>query len=344
MLEVELQAGNPLLCIGQSSVQIASHMKDISKRIALTKQQRQQKGATAPMTSMESTTQNKARSGHAADYLPIYNGIQAETSVNHHVEMLIEQTRAILEDDPSSHCCSYSVMRKISVLHGLGDCQTVLPATLMELRNAFPKLSLNTILSVPPENVSGLAALHALVSTQAALSLSDSVMVRDTHDAQIFLALEMGQIGGNNNSGMGPTHGPKTNLHKFALSDVHYCMACDIYTALSVTMDCNGENNCILWPTNVCSSQMKVYDVRSSVWRSIRQPSTKTTFHPLRAMANNIHALHLSCSPIINANQSSSSSSSSGGGGGGGGGGDAGRRSTHVPILPYPNSDIFHPT
>ena len=327
MLEVELQAGNPLVCIGQSSVQIASHMKDISKRMALTKQQRQQKGEK--MTSMENSTQNKARSERTADYLPIYKGIQAETTVNRHVEMLIEQTRAILEDDPSSHHCSYSVMRKISVLHGFGDCQMLLPTTLMEMRNAFPKLSLNTILTVPPENISGLAALYALVSTQAALSLSDSVMVRGTHDAQIFLALEMGQIGGNSQNGMlGPSHGPKTNLHKFALSDVHYCMACDIYTALSTTMDCNGENDCILWPTNVCSSQTKVYDVRSSVWRSIRQPNTKTTFHPLRAMANNIHALHLSCAPIINANQSND-----------GGGGGVGSLITYQPC---PNPRYLH--
>ena len=294
MLEVELQAGHPLLCIGQSSVQIASYMKDISKRIALTKQQRQQKGATI----MENSIQNKMRSDRTADYLPVYKGIQAESTVNQHVEMLIEQTRAILEDDPSSHHTSYSVMRKISVLHGLGDCQTILPATLMELRNSFPKLSLNTILTVSPDNVNGLTALHALISTQAALSLSDSVMVRGTQDAQVFLALEMGQIGGNNSN-----NGPKTNLHKFTLSDVHYCMACDIYTALSTTIDCHRENNCILWPTNVCSSQMKVYDVRSSVWRSIKQPNTKTTFHPLRAMANNIHALHMSCLPIMNANQ-----------------------------------------
>jgi hypothetical protein len=220
-----------------------------------------------------------------------------EMAVGRHVELLVEQTRAILEEDCAAHGSSFSSLRQISMLHGFGECQSVMPVTLMELRDMFPGLSLNTILLVPATGLNGLTALSSLPSTQAALTLSDSVMLRGISDAQMFLSLEMGcgQLGGasSGRGGSATSQTLKTNLHKFSLHDLQYCIACDIYAALSTTLSPESAHECMLWPYNVCSRGRKLYDVRSSVWRSIKQPNTKAAFHPLRAMSNNIHALHL---------------------------------------------------
>ena len=295
-MDVELQAGNPVVCVGQTSIQIASHLKDISKRIISTRH-----GATSSVhgnrSNNKGTVLPNTDVSKGASFLPMYKGSNMEMAVETHVEMLVEQTRAILEEDCATQGSSFSSLRQITMLHGLGECQSVMPVTLMALRDMFPGLSLNTILLVPATGMNGLTALSSLPAAQAALMLSDSVMIRDILDAQMFLSLEMGcgQLStASSSSGSSSTSQTmKTNLHKFSLDDLQYCIACDIYAALSTTLSPESAYECTLWPYNVCSAGRKLYDVRSSIWRSIKQPNTKAAFHPLRAMSNNIHALHL---------------------------------------------------
>lgn len=69
-------------------------------------------------------------------------------------------------------------------------------------------------------------------------------------------------------------------------------MAADVFVSF-----CNkivSENSCIdkCWPINVCSGNKKIYDVRSSFWRYLRNSNKKNEYNATRAMATNLHSLH----------------------------------------------------
>ena len=183
---------------------------------------------------------------------------------------------------------------------------------LQELREVLPNVSLRSIFVLPlaPSSIGGvcggdgLGTLNLLLASHAALSLADTVTLRALDDS-LRLAQAEGCYFASGNSasagagGSGPT-----------LLDVHAMIAADLLVAAGPRSSSWGLADG--WPltaSTVAGAVGRVVDVRSSLWRLVRdnqrnkggksKSSAGADYSPLRAMATNLHALHLSAAPSI---------------------------------------------
>lgn len=194
------------------------------------------------------------------------------------VTELIEKTTNILE--------SASNVTSICFLNALG-CGHSLSATLLSrLKDDFPEISITSVLISPIGGISGLPSLHSLVTMQAVMEYSDYVMIREMDEAKSFISSELCPVTG------------ATNLRtsqSYALSDINQYIATDVFVALSShSRGLESDLNNRLWPFGVCTNSKKIFDVRSSLWRSLKQLlKPKVSFNTLRAVSSSIHSAHL---------------------------------------------------
>jgi hypothetical protein len=190
----------------------------------------------------------------------------------------IERTTDVLE--------SASNVTSICFLNTLGNGHSLSALLLAEIKDNFPELSIVSVLISPIGGISGLPSLQSLVTMQAAMEFSDYVMIREMDEAHSFISSELCPTSGAINT---------RTLQPYTLCDINQHIASDIFVALS--SHSRGieyhPNNC-LWPFGVCSNRKKIFDVRSSLWRSLRQGSKpKVSFSALRAVSSSIHSAHL---------------------------------------------------
>lgn len=194
------------------------------------------------------------------------------------VTKLIEKTTNILE--------SASNVTSICFLNTLG-CGHSLSATLLSgLIDNFPELSITSVLISPIGGISGLPSLHSLVTMQAVKEYSDYVMIREMDEAHSFISSELCPETGAINS---------RTSQSYTLGDINQYIATDVFVALS-SHSRGMESHLIncLWPFGVCTNRKKIFDVRSSLWRSLKQLSKpKVSFNTLRAVSSSIHSAHL---------------------------------------------------
>lgn len=202
------------------------------------------------------------------------SGLEIEANNSTKITEIIDRTSDMLEK--SSNVSSIALLNTLGTGNGLPEI------ILSEIKDKFPELSITSILLSPTGGVKGLSAINSLVSAQSALEFSDHVMLRETDQTHSFFVSESSSI--------------QLNLQTHTLSDIHRCISADIFVALSShwTQQEQQTANSFLWPFDVCSSSKKLFDVRSSLWRSLKQSTkSKTPFSPLRAVASSIRSLHL---------------------------------------------------
>lgn len=201
------------------------------------------------------------------------SGLESEANNNLKISEVIERTTDMLEKS--------SNVSSIALLNTLGSGNGLPTILLSEIKDNFPELSIVSILLAPAGGVSGLSAINSLVAAQSVMEFSDYVMLRETDQTHSFFVSESSAV--------------QLNLQTHTLSDIHRCIATDIFVALSSHWTQQEHvANSFLWPFDVCASSRKLFDVRSSLWRSLKQSSkSKTSFSPLRAVSSSIRSLHL---------------------------------------------------
>jgi len=196
--------------------------------------------------------------------------LESERSNANRVEEVLQRTNCILE--------SNSDIKRIAILNELGNGKEVPATILKEIADNFPELSIVSVCLTPAGGLSGLASLNSLMTTQAMMEYSDSVMFREVDEALSFLSSDVIP------DGIIMKQNTQINLQ---MKDIYQCIASDVFVA----MTSHGNS---LWPFNVCTTRSKLFDVRSSIWRSIkRSPKSKSAFNPLRAVSSSLHSLHL---------------------------------------------------
>ena len=180
---------------------------------------------------------------------------------------------------------STSGMRSIAILNELGIGNRFPPHVLSHVKDNFPELTIVSVLIAPAGGISGLASIGSIISAQAALEYSDYVMIREIDEARSYMSSEYS----------GGTCVALQQIPTYNIEEVYQCIASDVFVTLSSTWGPKEDiaDNC-LWPFNVCTSRKKIFDVRSSLWRSMRRTSkSKTIFNPMRAVSTSVHSLHL---------------------------------------------------
>jgi hypothetical protein len=196
--------------------------------------------------------------------------LESERSNSNKLEEVLQRTNNILE--------SNSNVKRIAVLNELGVGKDVPAMILREITDNFPELSIVSACLTPAGGLSGLASLNSLITAQAMMEYSDSVMFREVDEAFSFLSSDVIP------DGIVIKPNAQINLQ---MKDIYQCIASDIFAAIT-----SHSNS--LWPFNVCTTRSKLFDVRSSIWRSIkRSPKSKLAFNPLRAVSSSLHSLHL---------------------------------------------------
>jgi len=157
---------------------------------------------------------------------------------------------------------------------------------LQELRDLLPAHALRSTFISPltPGKSStfndGVGALNLLLAAHYALVHADCVMLRSLNDAFQLCAQDTGASGNT------------------SLRDAHAVIAGDL---LLFTAPRCAQGWADPWPLVVCGSspRSKLVDVRSSLWKTQGASKAKhaTEHSPLRSMAANLHALHLT-SPL----------------------------------------------
>ena len=160
---------------------------------------------------------------------------------------------------------------------------------LQELRDLLPSHALRSTFISPltPGKSSafndGVGALNLLLAAHYALVHADCVMLRSLNDSFQLCAQDTGASGNT------------------SLRDAHAVIAGDL---LLCTGPRCAQGWADPWPLVVCGSspRSKLVDVRSSLWRTTQGASkaklaSEGGHSPLRAMAANLHALHLT-SPL----------------------------------------------
>jgi hypothetical protein len=201
------------------------------------------------------------------------SGLESEANNDSKISEVIKRTTDMLEK--SSNVSSIALLNTLGTGNGL---PTIL---LSEIKDNFPELSIVSILLTPTGGLSGLSAINSLVTAQSVMEFSDHVMLRETDQTHSFFVSESSTI--------------QLNMQTHTLNDIHRCIATDIFVALSSHWTQQEHvANSFLWPFDVCASTRKLFDVRSSLWRSLKQSSkSKTSFSPLRAVSSSIRSLHL---------------------------------------------------
>jgi hypothetical protein len=186
--------------------------------------------------------------------------LESERSNANRVEEVLQRTNCILE------------------INELGNGKEIPATILKEIADNFPELSIVSVCLTPAGGLSGLATLNSLITTQAMMEYSDSVMFREVDEALSFLSSDVLP------DGIIMKQNAQINLQ---MKDIYQYIASDVFVA----MTSHGNSS---WPFNVCTTRSKLFDVRSSIWRSIkRSPKSKSAFNPLRAVSSSLHSLHL---------------------------------------------------
>ena len=182
---------------------------------------------------------------------------------------------------------SASSMRSIAILNELGVGNRFSPHILSHVKDNFPELTIVSVLIAPAGGISGLASISSIISAQAALEYSDYVMIREIDEARSYMSSEYS----------GGTSVALQQIPTYNIEEVYQCIASDVFVTLSSTWGPKEDiADNYLWPFNVCTNRKKLFDVRSSLWRSMRRTSkSKTVFNPLRAVSTSVHSLHLWC-------------------------------------------------
>jgi hypothetical protein len=187
---------------------------------------------------------------------------------------VLQQTTDIMEYDTN--------IKSIAIVNEFGIGDGLCSLMLKEIKDNFPELSILSVYLLPVGGISGPSILNSLVSAQAAMEISDFVMIREMDEARLFLS--------------GGTFINQESSQTYSKSDINYHIASDVFVALS--SETGPEQYRVgsgyLWPFNVCTTKSKLFDVRSSLWRFLKpSPKLKTKINPTRALSSNIHSLHL---------------------------------------------------
>jgi hypothetical protein len=192
------------------------------------------------------------------------------------IYMIIDKVRLILED------LDFSSLQTIKILSDL-TMRSGLPSIITQyISDLFPGISIVSIFIMPPipEKLHGIDTFEAIKSFQTAFEISDGVMIRGLDDIYQLITTESG------------TNSPKHN-------DLQINLASDLFISFSRGIYNHTDLSCTssLFPLDVCSTSHKLFDVRTSLWRTLKRPTKGgSQYNPLRAMASNLHALHLTTS------------------------------------------------
>ena len=203
--------------------------------------------------------------------------LESEWSNSARIAEVLEKTRDLLEKN--------ATVRGLAFLNELG-VGFGLPALLIsEIKDNFPELAITSFLLAPAGGISGLSSINSLITLQAVMEFTDHVMIREVDEARSYISSEL-------------SGGPIANnqpLPQYNLGEVYQCIASDILVALSSHWGPEeGVRDNYLWPFNVCTTSKKLFDVRSSLWKSLaRSSKSRTIFNPMRAVSSSIHSLHL---------------------------------------------------
>ena len=178
-----------------------------------------------------------------------------------------------------------SSVRSIAILNELGVGYGFPARVLSHVKDNFPELTIVSILISPAGGTSGLPSINSIITAQAAIELSDYVMIREIDEARSYMSSEYS----------GGTSTALQMVPLYDLGDVYQCVASDVFVALSSQWGPQEDiADNYLWPFNVCTNRKKLFDVRSSLWRYLQRTSkSKNAFNPMRAMSTSVHSLHL---------------------------------------------------
>ena len=202
-------------------------------------------------------------------------------------------------------------------------------AVIMDLKDNFPQLQIRSIFTLPKEDtIQGIGALNAMMTVRTSLAFADCVMLRTLDDA-MSLAQEYSQsptmqelneliacdvlaaIGVKTVSYDPPFHYDNTD-DGISIKENAFQFTCN-QSVEEIMENVTGVGSFYCWPNNVCSVKNKIFDVRSSFWKlrrtrsqsksrtGLKSSHTSAQYNPVRAMAMNLHALHLASSGYSNA-------------------------------------------
>jgi hypothetical protein len=187
-------------------------------------------------------------------------------------------------------------------------------ALISELKDLAPHIRIHSVFITPPnDTLQGINVLNGVMSLQTSLEAADSVMIRGVDDALTYVKEKIetpsiqdacAAIAADLYCALGPK---KVSFDHGAAESSDWCsQGGSVFTAPFLqehSPDISlGALYC--WPSGVCSAKNKICDVRSSLWRmhySHSRPSKHSTqaskaatkYSPIRAMAANMHSLHI---------------------------------------------------
>lgn len=158
---------------------------------------------------------------------------------------------------------------------GEGFTSSLLSSLLQNISRSFPSISIILQNMTPPGVLHGINSINAALCCLYSLKFCQGITFRDYKCASVLLSNENGK-----NKGV-------------ELKDMNNLIACDYLSLFNIhAIDDFGA-------LDFLHSNCKIFDVRSSLWRALRQESksstkTKSEYNSIRAMATNIHSLHAS--------------------------------------------------
>ncbi len=198
---------------------------------------------------------------------------------------------------------------------GLGS--SLSSALVSEIKDCLPHLQLTCAMALPPEStIHGIGALNGLMGVQTALQYADAVMLRSLDDAMAMVEEAA--------SASVPSTLQQANMLiacdlYCALGPKSVCSNSDyeelmhdnsVFSTQQIELDWESVAGLYCWPANVCSTTNKLCDVRTSLWRlhlrnqhlasktkgahiSAASLAKTENYNPLRALAANMHTLHV---------------------------------------------------
>lgn len=260
----------PCLYLGLNSVQIGIEIEKISNKLNNVLSNNKNKNS---IYVVDSTSKNQFTGydilkleGNSLSWLD-------EDNCENNIYMIIDKVRLILED------LDFSSLQTIKIISDL-TMRSGLPSIITQyISDLFPGISIVSIFILPPipEKIHGIDTFEAIKSFQTAFEISDGIMIRGLDDIYQLITTDSG------------TNSPKHN-------DLQMNLASDLFISFSRGLYNHSDISCIssLFPIDVCSTSNKLFDVRTSLWKTLKR-TTKggSQYNPLRAMSSNLHALHL---------------------------------------------------
>lgn len=137
-----------------------------------------------------------------------------------------------------------------------GLCSSIHSMFLQLLKFAYPEVPVIVLCIVSPVSLHGIGVINAVMASYYSLQYSYSVIFRDLTSTTHLYSTEPGST--NKVSGIN-------------LSDMIFALACDVFVFLSCLCSVDGLH--VIERMN--SSKLKIYDIRSSFWRLLRQKKRK---------------------------------------------------------------------